>query len=188
LPPLALRLDPVLDPVAIRRTDGSDVPAAVARINATSTPGSIGGPGHSRTPLALDIESRTKRPTSCSDSTRLLLVPSTSMHSARRRRARMLSLPRELSVLCQTKLTLVVAVAAGHDPIKATVLSSRTSRTSANGLVRTPLRCGGSRQARNRLRPVAIPRACRQAQGETAQQAFARERLDADELTRSPLL
>src|SRR5437588_890465 len=34
----------------------------------------------------------------------------------------MLSLPRDLSVLCQTKLTLVVAVAAGHDPIKATGL------------------------------------------------------------------
>jgi hypothetical protein len=36
--------------------------------------------------------------------------------------ARMLNLPRELAVLCQTKLTLVVAVEAGHDPIKATGL------------------------------------------------------------------
>ncbi len=36
--------------------------------------------------------------------------------------ASMLSLPRVLAVLCQTKLTLVVAVAAGHDPIKATGL------------------------------------------------------------------
>src|SRR5438270_13287405 len=36
--------------------------------------------------------------------------------------ANMLRLPRELTVLCQTKLTLVVAVAAGHDPIKATGL------------------------------------------------------------------
>ena len=34
----------------------------------------------------------------------------------------MLGLPKELAVLCQTKLTLVVAVAAGHDPIKATGL------------------------------------------------------------------
>ena len=34
----------------------------------------------------------------------------------------MLSLPRELSVLMQTKLTLVVAHAAGHDPLKATGL------------------------------------------------------------------
>jgi hypothetical protein len=34
----------------------------------------------------------------------------------------MLGLPRELAVLCQTKLTLVVTIAAGHDPIKATGL------------------------------------------------------------------
>jgi hypothetical protein len=34
----------------------------------------------------------------------------------------MLSLPRELSVLMQTHLTLVVADAAGHDPLKATGL------------------------------------------------------------------
>jgi hypothetical protein len=33
-----------------------------------------------------------------------------------------LSLPKELAVLCQSKLSLVVAVAAGHDPIKATGL------------------------------------------------------------------
>jgi hypothetical protein len=36
--------------------------------------------------------------------------------------AKMLSLPRELVVLSQTKLTLVVAEAVGHDPIKATGL------------------------------------------------------------------
>ena len=34
----------------------------------------------------------------------------------------MLSLPRELAVLMQTRLTLVVAHAAGHDPLKATGL------------------------------------------------------------------
>jgi hypothetical protein len=36
--------------------------------------------------------------------------------------ANMLALPRELSVLMQTKLTLVVAKESGHDPIKATGL------------------------------------------------------------------
>lgn len=36
--------------------------------------------------------------------------------------AKMLSLPKELALLCQTKLTLVVAEAVGHDPIKATGL------------------------------------------------------------------
>jgi hypothetical protein len=34
----------------------------------------------------------------------------------------MLSLPREMSVLLQTHLTLVVAAGAGHDPLKATGL------------------------------------------------------------------
>jgi hypothetical protein len=34
----------------------------------------------------------------------------------------MISLPRELAVLMQTQLTLVVAHAAGHDPLKATGL------------------------------------------------------------------
>jgi len=34
----------------------------------------------------------------------------------------MLSLPRELSALLQTRLTLVVADASGHDPLKATGL------------------------------------------------------------------
>jgi hypothetical protein len=34
----------------------------------------------------------------------------------------MLSLPRELSVLMQTRLTLVVAMEAGHNPVKATGL------------------------------------------------------------------
>lgn len=36
--------------------------------------------------------------------------------------ASMISLPREMSVLCQTKLSLVVADSAGHDPLKATGL------------------------------------------------------------------
>jgi hypothetical protein len=34
----------------------------------------------------------------------------------------MLLLPKEMAVLCQTKLTLVVAKGAGHDPVKATGL------------------------------------------------------------------
>ena len=34
----------------------------------------------------------------------------------------MLSLPKELSLLCQTKLTLVIAERSGHDPIRATGL------------------------------------------------------------------
>ncbi len=56
--------------------------------------------------------------------------------------ARMLSLPKELALLCQTKLTLVVAEAVGHDPIKATVSSWPTSAPSASRQDRIELRCG----------------------------------------------
>jgi hypothetical protein len=100
----------------------------------------------------------------------------------------MLSLPRELSVLCQTKLTLVVAVAAGHDPIKATGLvfahiSNICSRTRPDTAQVWRLATAA--------KPAEDPwehlgRAAKR-RGETAQQAFARERLDANELTRSPL-
>jgi hypothetical protein len=34
----------------------------------------------------------------------------------------MLLLPKEMAVLCQTKLTLVIAAGSGHDPVKATGL------------------------------------------------------------------
>jgi hypothetical protein len=100
----------------------------------------------------------------------------------------MLSLPRELSVLCQTKLTLVVAVAAGHDPIKATGLvfahiSNICARTRADTaqVWRLATTAKPAEDPWQHLGRVAKRR------GETAQEAFARERLDADELTRSPL-
>lgn len=102
--------------------------------------------------------------------------------------ASMLSLPRELAVLCQTKLTLVVAVAAGHDPIKATGLvfahisnvCQRTTREKAQvwRLATT------SRPADD---PWEYLGGVARRRGETAQQAFARERLSDDELSRSPL-
>jgi hypothetical protein len=102
--------------------------------------------------------------------------------------ARMLNLPRELAVLCQTKLTLVVAVAAGHDPIKAT------------GLVLAHISnvCRRTRPDRAqvwRLATVArdaddpweyLDRAARR-RDETASEAFARERLSESDLGRSPL-
>lgn len=102
--------------------------------------------------------------------------------------ARMLNLPRELAVLCQTKLTLVVAVAAGHDPIKATGLvlahisnvcqRTRTDRAQVWRL---------ATQARDADDPWNyLDRAARR-RGETAKQAFDRERLSAKGLRRSPL-
>jgi hypothetical protein len=50
----------------------------------------------------------------------------------------------ELATLIQTKLTLVVAVAAGHNPVKASGSYSRTSLVSANARLRTGRRYGVS--------------------------------------------
>jgi hypothetical protein len=100
----------------------------------------------------------------------------------------MLNLPRELTVLCQTKLTLVVAVAAGHDPIKATGLvlahiSNISQRTRTDRAQVWQLRT----VARDAEDPwTHLDRAARR-RGETARQVFARERLSERGLERSPL-
>jgi len=54
----------------------------------------------------------------------------------------MVQLPRELAVLMQTKLTLVIADEAGHDPLKATGLSWLTCRASASERARASPRRG----------------------------------------------
>jgi hypothetical protein len=100
----------------------------------------------------------------------------------------MLALPREMSVLIQTKLTLVVADAAGHDPIKAT------------GLVLThlPSICERSRPDQAQLwhlgtvaRPHEDPwermKKIAQRSGGTASQQFKEHRLSDDELASSPV-
>ena len=56
----------------------------------------------------------------------------------------MLRQPREVAVIRQTNLTLVVAHDAGHDPIKATVCSSRTLPGSAERREPTVPRSGRS--------------------------------------------
>jgi len=100
----------------------------------------------------------------------------------------MLSLPRELAVLCQTRLTLVVAVAAGHDPIKAT------------GLVLAHV-AGICHQTRpdapqvwklaTAQRPADDPwdylAAVARRRGESADAVYRRERLTKAQLARSPL-
>ena len=58
----------------------------------------------------------------------------------------MLQQPRELAVRLQTRLTLVVAMGSGHDPLKATGLCSPTSRASAIGPSPTNHRSGSSAQ------------------------------------------
>jgi hypothetical protein len=102
---------------------------------------------------------------------------------------RMLNLPRELSVLCQTKLTLVVAFAAGHDPIKATGL---VFAHISNICTRTQPGEAQVWRLATTSRPADDPwdylgRAARR-RGETAQQAFRRERLSDEALRSSPLV
>lgn len=102
--------------------------------------------------------------------------------------ARMLSLPKELALLCQTELALVVAEAVGHDPIKATGLIlahlgriCEQTRTDAAQVWR--LRTN-TRPADN---PWEFVTRVADRRGESAADLYARERRDESELGRSPL-
>jgi hypothetical protein len=96
----------------------------------------------------------------------------------------MLGLPKELAVLCQTKLTLVVTIAAGHDPIKATGLL----------LAHLSAVCEQTRPDRPQVWTLATTRKAPDdawdyltqaaARHDTsARQLYDRERLTADELS-----
>lgn len=100
----------------------------------------------------------------------------------------MLSLPRELAVLMQTRLTLVVAHAAGHDPLKAT------------GLVLTylPWRAAHTRPdeaqiwvLRSANKPAEDPWSyldkAATRKGATASALYDAEKLTSAELARDPL-
>jgi hypothetical protein len=100
----------------------------------------------------------------------------------------MLSLPRELAVLCQTRLTLVVAVAAGHDPIKATgLVLAHIAGICHQTRPDTPQvwKLATSQRAPDNpwdyLSTVATRR------GEMADALYRRERLSRAQLSRSPL-
>jgi hypothetical protein len=100
----------------------------------------------------------------------------------------MLSLPRELAVLCQTKLTLVVAEAVGHDPIKATglVLAHITriceqTRPDTAQVWRLRTSTKPSEDPWNLLERVAERR------DTDAQTLYSNERLSKAHLRRSPL-
>ena len=100
----------------------------------------------------------------------------------------MLSLPRELSVLMQTKLTLVVAAASGHDPLKATGLvltylpwiAAHTQRDVAQVWV---LRSG----SKGHEDPWDWMTRLAERRGTTANALYAEEKLAPDELARDPL-
>lgn len=99
-----------------------------------------------------------------------------------------LSLPREISVIMQTRLTLVVAEAAGHDPLRATGLVLTylpwiAAHTSPNEGQVWALR------ARNRPHEEPWRRLERIADrlGVTAQTLYQQERLTEVELRQNPI-
>ncbi|HEV7808046.1 MAG TPA: hypothetical protein VGO80_19680 [Solirubrobacteraceae bacterium] len=102
--------------------------------------------------------------------------------------AKMLSLPRELAVLCQTKLTLVAAEAVGHDPIKATgLVLAHITRICEQTRVDT----AQVWRLRTSTKPAETPwdflSRLAERRGRTAPDLYASERLKEDELGRSPL-
>ncbi|MBA3408345.1 MAG: hypothetical protein H0U06_09875 [Solirubrobacterales bacterium] len=102
--------------------------------------------------------------------------------------SKMLSLPRELAVLSQTKLTLVVAEAVGHDPIKATGLVlahvgriCEQTRPDTAQIWRLRTSTKPADDPWDYLVKVAERR------GSSAQNLYASERLSKKQLRRSPL-
>jgi len=100
----------------------------------------------------------------------------------------MIRLPRELAVLHQTKLTLVVAEAAGHDPVKATGLV----------LAHLPGICKRTRPDipqvwilrtvdRNHERPWDLLGRIAARQGKSADELFAASRLSEAEAAKKTL-
>lgn len=100
----------------------------------------------------------------------------------------MLSLPREMAVLCQTKLTLIVADASGHDPLKATGLllahlpgiCKRTSRAQPQlWVLKTATR--DADDPWDRVQQIAKRR------GESPAELYQASKLSPAELRRDPL-
>jgi hypothetical protein len=102
--------------------------------------------------------------------------------------ANMLALPRELAVLMQTKLTLVVAKESGHDPIKATglllaYLPGICQRTETDKAQLWTLRAA-QRSADDPW--DSFERVARQ-RGTTAAKLYATNRLGSDAIQLDPL-
>ena len=102
--------------------------------------------------------------------------------------AKMLSLPRELAVMSQTKLTLVVAEAVGHDPIKATgLVLAHLGRICEQTRPDTPQVW----RLRTSTKPAEDPwdflTRVAERRGSDAQELYAAERLSKRQLRRSPL-
>jgi hypothetical protein len=100
----------------------------------------------------------------------------------------MLSVPKELAVLCQTKLTLVVAQSAGHDPIKATGLVL----THIAGICRAtdpdePQVWRLATRQRRAEDPWSYIKGTARRRRQAARTMYERERVSRAELDRNPL-
>lgn len=101
---------------------------------------------------------------------------------------KMLRFPKELAILCQTGLTLVVAIASGHDPIKATGLVlahiagiCKRTRPGHGQVWRL------ATAERNADDPWDYVKRVARTQGESAQGMYQRERLTKSQLSHNPL-
>jgi hypothetical protein len=100
----------------------------------------------------------------------------------------MLSLPKELAVLCQSRLSLVIAVAAGHDPIKATgLVLAHISGICSQTRPETPQIWRLRTMAKPPEDPWAFITKIAGRQGETPATLYERERLAAHQLDSNPL-
>ena len=102
--------------------------------------------------------------------------------------ANMLALPRELAVLMQTKLTLVVAKESGHDPIKATglllaYLPGICQRTAGDKAQLWTLRA----VQKGAEDPWASFERAAAQRGTTAARLYAANKLDSEEFELDPL-
>jgi hypothetical protein len=100
----------------------------------------------------------------------------------------MLSLPKELSVLCQSRLSLVIAVAAGHDPIKATgLVLAHISSICSQTRPETPQVWRLRTMAKPPEDPWTFITNIANRQGERPAVLYERERLSAGDLGSNPL-
>lgn len=101
----------------------------------------------------------------------------------------MLSLPRELSVLMQTKLTLVVAEEAGHDPLRATglVLLHLPGISAQTTTVRAQIWRLRAPPRKRPDDPWEEFKRVAEHRNENAQNLYAQSQLSAEELARDPL-
>lgn len=101
----------------------------------------------------------------------------------------MTSLPRELAVLMQTKLTLVVAEESGHDPIKATGLVLAHLPQIAKRVVEDEAQIRTLRAVtRQHEDPWAHLKRLAARKKQTATSLYEAERLSERELAENPLV